>query len=82
VRRFAPFVVLGYRFLGDRPSLRLHDVFAGSVGAQWLFTDTIEIIPFASYRFRTHYLLSTYVSAGLAAGSPDVGIGLEAGYGF
>ena len=41
-----------------------------------------EIIPFASWRFRTHYLLSTYVSAGLATGSPDVGVGLETGYEF
>jgi hypothetical protein len=102
VDRFAPFVVLGYRFLGDRPSLRLHDVFAGSVGAQYLFTDSIaaglmldyrekasatsgervELIPFASFRIRPHWILSTYVSAGLAAGSPDVGVGLEAGYVF
>lgn len=102
VGRFSPFVALGYRFLGGKPSLPLRDVFAGSVGAQWLFDDRlaaglmldyrerasatsgerVEIIPFASYRMRDHWILSTYVSAGLAMGSPDVGVGLEAGYGF
>lgn len=102
VGRVSPFVVLGWRFLGDRPSLHLHDVFAGTAGAQYLFTDAIagglmldyreqasaesgervELIPFASFRIRPHWILSTYVSAGLAVGSPDVGVGLEAGYQF
>lgn len=102
VRRWSPFVVLGYRFLGDRPSLRLHDVFAGTVGAQYLFTERLaagvmldyrekaaatsgerlEVIPFGSYRFGGHYVLSTYVSGGLAVGSPDVGVGIETGYVF
>ena len=44
--------------------------------------ERLEIIPFASVRVQVHWLLSTYMSAGLATGSPDVGTGLQIGYGF
>lgn len=40
----------------------------------------LELVPFASWKFLDPWSLDTYVSAGLASGSPDVGVGMQCGY--
>ena len=42
--------------------------------------ERLELVPFATWRFRQPWSVETYVSAGLAKGSPDVGVGIQLGY--
>jgi len=42
----------------------------------------LDAVPYASWLISPSWSLDTYVSAGLADGSPDVGVGLQAGYGW
>jgi hypothetical protein len=40
----------------------------------------LELVPFASWKLSASWSVDTYVSAGLASGSPDVGVGVQIGY--
>jgi hypothetical protein len=40
----------------------------------------LDLVPFVSWTVDRHWSVDTYVSAGLASGSPDVGVGLALGY--
>ena len=40
----------------------------------------LDLVPFVSWMVDRHWSVDTYVSAGLASGSPDVGVGLQIGY--
>jgi hypothetical protein len=42
--------------------------------------ERLEVVPFASWKVDRHWSVDVYTSAGLAAGSPDVGVGLQIGY--
>lgn len=42
--------------------------------------ERLELVPYASWTFIAPWSLDTYVSAGLADGSPDVGVGTQLGY--
>lgn len=42
--------------------------------------EQLELVPFSTWRFIHPWSLQGYVSAGLASGSPDVGVGLQLGY--
>lgn len=42
----------------------------------------LELVPFASWQFAPPWSVESYVSAGLADGSPDVGVGVQFGYTF
>jgi hypothetical protein len=42
--------------------------------------DRLEIVPFGSWKFMRPWSIETYLSAGLADGSPDVGVGFQLGY--
>ena len=42
--------------------------------------ERLEIVPFASWKVDRHWSVDVYTSAGLATGSPDVGVGLQIGY--
>jgi len=53
IGRLAPFVTLGYRHFGDLPTLPLHDGFAGSVGASYLFANRVTVLAAYDYAERT-----------------------------
>jgi hypothetical protein len=100
--KVTPFGVVGYRFLGSPPDSHLRDVFLGSIGGLYQFTDVlsagilldyrqaassesgqrVELVPFASWQATPRWSADLYVSAGLASGSPDAGVGLQLGYTF
>jgi len=40
----------------------------------------LDLVPFVSWTVERHWSIDLYVSAGLASGSPDVGVGLQIGY--
>jgi hypothetical protein len=42
--------------------------------------ERLEVVPFGSWKLDAHWSVDTYVSAGLAKGSPDAGVGLQIGY--
>ena len=42
--------------------------------------ERLELVPFGSWRFLRPWSLEAYASAGLADGSPDVGVGIQLGY--
>ena len=42
--------------------------------------DRVEIVPFGAWKFVPPWSLDVYASAGLASGSPEVGVGLQLGY--
>lgn len=44
--------------------------------------ERLELVPIASWRWRPHWALSGYATAGLADGSPDAGGGVTLGYRF
>src|SRR6185295_4351583 len=44
--------------------------------------ERIDLVPFASFRVRTHWAINLYASAGFADGSPDAGAGFQVGYIF
>lgn len=44
--------------------------------------ERLELVPFATYRWRPHWTVNGYATAGLADGSPDAGAGLSLGYTF
>jgi len=98
--RLTPFAGLGYRYVGNAPTTRLHDGFLASGGAlyrlvdhvdagcfvSWRQTatpttgDVLDVVPFATVRITPHWLVDSYVTAGLASGSPDVGTGVQVRY--
>jgi len=100
VRRFTPFVNVGYRYLGSPPGFELNNVVVSSVGGLYRVLDPLniglsldyrqaatsstgerlELVPFATWKIDARWSVDTYVSAGLASGSPDVGVGLQIGY--
>jgi len=100
VRRFTPYVNVGYRYLGSPPGFELNNVVVASVGGLYRILDPLniglsldyrqaassstgerlELVPFATWKIDTRWSVDTYVSAGLANGSPDVGVGVQIGY--
>jgi hypothetical protein len=42
--------------------------------------ERLELVPFATWKLDTHWSVDVYTVAGLASGSPDVGVGLQIGY--
>jgi hypothetical protein len=42
--------------------------------------ERLELVPFATWRFRPPWSIDTYVSGGLADGSPEVGVGFQVAY--
>jgi hypothetical protein len=42
----------------------------------------LDLVPFVSWQFFPPWSLDTYVSAGLADGSPDGGVGVQFAYTF
>lgn len=50
VDRLTPFATVGYLFLGSSPELPLHDVFQGSIGAQYRVFDPMQLGLMLDYR--------------------------------
>jgi hypothetical protein len=44
--------------------------------------ERLDLVPFASWLFLPPWSADVYVSAGLADGSPDVGVGVQFAYPF
>jgi hypothetical protein len=42
--------------------------------------ERLEVVPFASWKVAPQWSVDVYTSAGLASGSPNVGVGLQIGY--
>lgn len=42
--------------------------------------ERLELVPFATWKVNPRWSVDLYVSAGLASGSPDVGVGVQVGY--
>lgn len=44
--------------------------------------ERLDLVPFVSWRLGEHWSIDPYLSAGLADGSPAIGVGLQLGYTF
>ena len=42
--------------------------------------ERLELVPYATWKIDDHWSLDVYTTAGLASGSPDVGVGVHIGY--